>query len=92
MPAEARAGWARLPDRRPRLQAEYAKAAEFLREYSAAGGKVIVGSEGTSGLSTHYEMYMLAEAGIPPMKVIQGATLWNAEKIGKEKDLGSANR
>jgi imidazolonepropionase-like amidohydrolase len=30
-----------------------------------------------------------ADTGVPPMKVIQGATLWAAESIGKAKDLGS---
>jgi len=27
--------------------------------------------------------------GIPPMKAIQGATLWSAEVIGQDKNLGS---
>ena len=34
-------------------------------------------------------MQMVADLGIPLMKVIQGATLWAAESIGKAKDLGS---
>ena len=41
------------------------------------------------GLSMHYEMQMVADIGVPPMKVIQGATLWAAESFGKAKDLGS---
>jgi imidazolonepropionase-like amidohydrolase len=27
--------------------------------------------------------------GVPPVKVLQGATLWAAESIGQGKDLGS---
>ena len=73
----------------------YANVAAFLREYSEAGGKVVVGTDSSGGqvtipgLSAHYEMQMLADVGIPPTKIIQGATLWNAEAIGKDKDLGS---
>ena len=42
-----------------------------------------------SGLSLHYEMQMLTDMGISPMRAIQGATLWTAEVIGQDKDLGS---
>ncbi len=41
------------------------------------------------GLAVHFEMQMLIAVGISPMKVIQGATLWNAEAIGEDKELGS---
>jgi len=34
-------------------------------------------------------MQMLVDIGIPPMKAIQGATLWSAEVIGRDADLGS---
>jgi imidazolonepropionase-like amidohydrolase len=34
-------------------------------------------------------MQMLIDLGITPMKAIQGATLWAAEVIGQQKDLGS---
>ena len=37
------------------------------------------------GSAVHYEMQMLADCGIPPMKILQGATLWNAEMIKKEE-------
>ena len=41
------------------------------------------------GLSLHYEMQMLTDLGVPPMKAIQGATLWAAEVLGRDRDLGS---
>src|SRR5262245_25792171 len=41
------------------------------------------------GLSLHYEMQMIADMGISPMKAIQAATLWSAESFGKAKDVGS---
>ena len=69
----------------------YTKVTEFLRKYAAAGGKIIAGTDAgfMPGLTLHFEMQMLVDAGIPPMKAIQGGTLWGAESIGQQKDLGS---
>ena len=91
VPASAKAAWTRQP--RPR--AGYDKAAEFLRKYSEAGGKILAATDTgcceqiVPGLSLHYEMQMLTDLGVSPMKAIQGATLWAAEVLGREKDLGS---
>jgi imidazolonepropionase-like amidohydrolase len=87
--AEVKKGWL-ASDRAPEKES-YAKVAEFLRKYSAAGGKVLAATDAgpLPGLSLHYEMQMLVDAGIPPLKAIQGATLWAAESIGQQKDLGS---
>ena len=41
------------------------------------------------GLSLHEKRQALTDVGIPPMKAIQGATLWAAELIGQQKNLGS---
>jgi len=92
VPADAKAAWVREPGR-PRDG--YAKVAEFLRKYSEAGGKILAATDTgccaqiVPGVSLHEEMQMLVDMGIPPMKAIQGATLWSAEVIGRDKDLGS---
>jgi imidazolonepropionase-like amidohydrolase len=92
VPASAKEAWVRDPGR-PR--AGYANVKEFLAKYSAAGGKVLAATDTgcceqiVPGLSLHEEMQALTDVGIPPMKVIQGATLWAAEVIGQQKDLGS---
>lgn len=91
VPADAKAAWTS----QPRLRAGYASIAEFLSRFSAAGGKVLAAtdtgccSQIIPGLSLHYEMLMLADMRITPMRVLQGATLWAAEVIGQQKDLGS---
>ncbi len=91
VPADAKAAWMRPPTARD----GYANVAQFLKQYSDAGGKVLAASDAgcciqiVPGLSLHYEMQMLVDMGIPPMKALQGATLWAAEVIGQEKDLGS---
>jgi len=90
VPAGYKATW--LHDPGPRNPG-CANVAEFLKEYSAAGGKVLVATDAGGatipGLSMHYEMQMLTDVGIAPMKALQGATLWAAEVLGKDKDLGS---
>jgi hypothetical protein len=75
VPAEVRELWTRPPGR---TREGYSNAAEFLRRYSEAGGKVLAATdtgccnEIIPGLSLHYEMQMLTDLGIPPMKAIQG--------------------
>jgi imidazolonepropionase-like amidohydrolase len=92
IPASAKEAWVREPGR-PR--AGYANVKEFLQKYSAAGGKVLAATDTgcceqiVPGLSLHEEMQALTDVGIPPMKALQGATLWAAEVIGQQKDLGS---
>ena len=90
VPADVRQSWTR-PDSRAPNREGYAKMAEFVRRYAEAGGKVVSATDAgfMPGLSMHYEMQMVADIGVPPMKVIQGATLWAAESFGKAKDLGS---
>jgi len=92
VPQDVKTAWTREPGR---ARAGYANVAEFLRKYSEAGGKVLAATDTgcctqiVPGLSLHYEMQMLTDLGIPPMKAIQGATLWSAEVIGQARDLGS---
>jgi len=93
VPADIKATWVRDPQQNRPAPTGYANIAQFLKMYSAAGGKVLVATDAglvvIPGLSMHQEMQMLIDLGISPMKAIQGATLWAAEAIGKEKDLGS---
>jgi len=92
IPADVKATWVREPGR-PR--AGYANIAKFLKMYSDAGGKILAATDTgcctqiIPGLSLHYEMQMLTDMGIAPMKALQGATLWAAEVLGQQKDLGS---
>ncbi len=81
------------PGRRPPDVEGYEKVQEFIRQYVDAGGKLLAatdeGGQFVPGLSIHYEMQMITDAGIAPMKAIQGATLWAAESIGQGENLGS---
>jgi imidazolonepropionase-like amidohydrolase len=91
VPDRVRAAWSQ----QPRVREGYANVERFLRDYSRAGGKILAATDAVCcdqiipGLSLHYEMQLLTDIGIPPMKAIQGATLWSAEVIGRQKDIGS---
>ena len=68
------------------------KAQEFIRRFVAAGGILKEGSDPSRGmarLSMHEALAMDVEAGVPPMTVIQAATLNVAKTFKKDKDYGS---
>ena len=55
-----------------------------------AGTKVQLGAHGQlQGLGAHWELWMLAQGGMTPLEAIRCATLYGAQYIGLDKDLGS---
>ena len=59
-------------------------------EILKAGGRVALGGHGEiQGLSNHWEMELLARGGMSNHDVLRVATVFGAEAIGYEKDLGS---
>ena len=93
VPPGAQQAWMQLASGRTPDAEGFKKVQEFVRQYVNAGGKLVAGTDegGVSipGLSIHYEMQMITDAGISPMKAIQAATLWAAESFGQGKNLGS---
>ena len=70
----------------------YEKANEFIRRFVQAGGILKEGSDpprGMAALLMHQALAMDVEAGVPPMKAIQAATLNVARTFKKDKDYGS---
>jgi Tol biopolymer transport system component/imidazolonepropionase-like amidohydrolase len=66
---------------------ENAKAAKHLLD---AGAKVQLGAHGQlQGLGAHWELWMFTQGGMTPMEAIRCATLYGAQYIGMDKDLGS---
>ncbi len=56
----------------------------------AAGGHVGMGSHGQlQGLGAQWEIWNIASGGMPRMDVLRVATIFGAEAIGMEKDVGS---
>jgi Tol biopolymer transport system component/imidazolonepropionase-like amidohydrolase len=55
-----------------------------------AGGKAQLGAHGQmQGLGAHWELWSLVQGGMTPMEAIRCATLYGAQYIGLDHDLGS---
>ena len=69
----------------------------FVKTFADAGGRLLIGPDTTSlnhatmlpGVSTVREMQLLVDTGLSPMQAIKAATIWPAQTLGKDKDLGS---
>ena len=83
------------PEQREQAKIGYEKASEFIRRFVQAGGILKEGSDpprGMAALLMHQALVMDVEAGVPPMKAIQAATLNVARTFKKDKDYGSVER
>jgi Tol biopolymer transport system component len=55
-----------------------------------AGGRVCIGGHGQlQGIQCHWEMWALRSGGLSNHEVLRSATLYGAEAIGYDQDLGS---
>jgi dihydroorotase-like cyclic amidohydrolase len=66
----------------------------FVNEYKNRGGRVTAGSDNgfiyqLYGFGFIRELELLRESGFHPLEVIRSATLYAAQALGAEKDLGS---
>ena len=65
----------------------------FARKFVAAGGKILVGTDNyyhaPAGIAVWEEMELLAEAQIPNLAILQGATINPAIFVHQEKNLGT---
>jgi len=66
----------------------------FVNEYKNRGGRVTTGSDNgfiyqTYGFGYIRELELLREAGFHPLEVIRSATLYGAQALGADKDIGS---
>jgi hypothetical protein len=66
----------------------------FVNEYKNRGGRVTAGSDNAFiyqlyGFGFIRELELLREAGFHPLEVIRSATLYGAQALGADKDLGS---
>lgn len=64
--------------------------AEQARKVVEAGGRVGLGGHGQlQGLGVHWEIWSIASGGMKPMDVLRVATIFGAESIGLQQDIGS---
>ncbi len=64
--------------------------AEQAKKVVEAGGRVGLGGHGQlQGLGVHWELWTIAKGGMKPMDALRVATIYGAEAIGLQKDLGT---
>ena len=64
--------------------------ARFVADLVAAGGKAGVGSHGQlQGLGYHWELWAMQSGGLPEHDALRVATLFGAQALGLDGDLGS---
>lgn len=81
------------PEQAQRMRDGYKKVVLFMNGFVKAGGKLLAGSDpnntGVPGLGIHQEMELMVDAGISPMEAFKSATIYEAQLMHKEKDLGT---
>ena len=64
--------------------------ASSAKDVMRAGARVCLGGHGQmQGLGPHWEMWAFVQGGMTPLEAIRVATLYPAETLGLDKDLGS---
>ena len=65
-------------------------AAETSKLLAERGVGVSIGAHGErEGLASHWEIWGFAQGGMTPVQALKTATVWPAEKLGMQKDIGS---
>ena len=68
----------------------FSRHAQFVRDLVEAGGRAGVGSHGQlQGLGYHWELWALQSGGLSEHDALRIATIFGAEAIGLDNDLGS---
>ena len=69
---------------------QYVETSRALKRILDAGGKIQLGAHGQlQGLGAHWELWMLQQGGMTNMEAIRCATLYGAQYLGLDNDLGS---
>ncbi len=67
----------------------YAAMLKMTKRLYDAGVPILAGTDGTAGIMLHRELELEVEAGIPPLKALQIATLAAATVLKQQDQLGS---
>ena len=65
-------------------------AAQNAKALADAGVSVQIGAHGQrEGLAAHWELWMLVQGGMTPLRALEAGTIAGAEYLGLDKDVGS---
>jgi hypothetical protein len=68
----------------------FPKHAEFVKKMIEGGARMALGAHGQlQGLGDHWELWAMASGGLSNHDALRAATIYGAEAIGMDKDLGS---
>ncbi|MCW8846823.1 MAG: amidohydrolase family protein [Gammaproteobacteria bacterium] len=74
----------------PEWDYNHVAVAEGVNRLQQAGVSVQLGAHGQrEGLAAHWEMWMFAQGGMPPLKVLEAATIAGARYLGMDEEIGS---
>jgi hypothetical protein len=81
------------PDEAQLLERGYKNVQLFIKAFVSGGGKLLGGSDpaltGVPGIGLHQELELLVDAGVSPLEALKSVTVYAAELLRKEKDLGT---
>ncbi|HYY98880.1 MAG TPA: amidohydrolase family protein [Pyrinomonadaceae bacterium] len=64
--------------------------ARSVKDFVRMGGKAQLGAHGQlQGLGAHWELWMLQQGGLTPLEALRCATLYGAQYLGLDGDVGS---
>ncbi len=76
----------------PSIRDTYMETNKVIRKLVDAGAHITPGTDSPFtpyGLSLHVELQCFVWAGLSPFEALRSATLWSAQAVGVEKDLGT---
>jgi imidazolonepropionase-like amidohydrolase len=76
------------PATRERYRASFRKALELVGRLERAGIVLVPGTDAVAGFTLHREYELWVQAGIPPARVLQHATLGSARLLGLDGQIG----
>ncbi|MCZ6752840.1 MAG: amidohydrolase family protein [Acidobacteria bacterium] len=81
---------------RSQLEDGMEKVAAFMRQFQAAGGKLLAGTDssrlGIPGMRFHRELELWVSLGIPPLEVLRAATQYPAQLLRQDHRLGTLEK
>jgi Amidohydrolase family len=82
-------GLAKSDTQRATYTKSFRRALELLKAVHDGGAQIVPGTDGLAGILLPRELELYVEAGIPPLDVLQIATLGPARMMKRDGDLGS---